>query len=301
MSLEHNHTMSSLSPPPDPDPPPAAPKLSQSISPILAAAVGGSGSQHDLSPSASSVEVGHTTTIPRISQARISQHAALGASIVPKTTLSTEGDGIEMDSLRHGGSSGGDSDGNTRSASSHRRRRSSLINDSAVYAHAGAGAPGSSNGWPRQSQNITPRIKISEERFDGIVPTDADASDVSSGLSDGHLQDDEETGLTKQQRNRRKGKRKGHVQLDQRIARERIISADEKKEADQNVVRRLAINGILIALWYLFSLSISLVSVENLFFLLFVLLPLFSKRLATAHSISLPIRSIINGCSTMGN
>ncbi|OAA68605.1 hypothetical protein SPI_00800 [Niveomyces insectorum RCEF 264] len=36
------------------------------------------------------------------------------------------------------------------------------------------------------------------------------------------------------------------------------ITADERKEADKAVLRRLLINGTLIGLWYLFSLSISL-------------------------------------------
>ncbi len=51
--------------------------------------------------------------------------------------------------------------------------------------------------------------------------------------------------------------------MDQRIAADRV-TAEEKKEADQNVLKRSLINGLLIGLWYLFSLSISIVSLRKL-------------------------------------
>ncbi len=79
-------------------------------------------------------------------------------------------------------------------------------------------------------------------------------------LSDDGLQDDEETGLTGKDKGRRKRKRRRNTLMDQRIAADLKITAEEKKEADQNVVKRSLINGLLIGLWYLFSLSISLVS-----------------------------------------
>ena len=79
-------------------------------------------------------------------------------------------------------------------------------------------------------------------------------------LSEDGLQDDEETGLTGKDKGRRKRKRRRNTLMDQRIAADLTITAEEKKEADQNVVKKSLINGLLIALWYLFSLSISLVS-----------------------------------------
>jgi solute carrier family 35 protein C2 len=82
-------------------------------------------------------------------------------------------------------------------------------------------------------------------------------------LSDDGLQDDEETGLTGKDKGRRRRKRRRNTLLDNRIAAELKITAEEKKEADQNVVKRSLINGLLIGLWYLFSLSISLVSVPS--------------------------------------
>lgn len=102
--------------------------------------------------------------------------------------------------------------------------------------------------------SLTDEPKISEE--------DREADDLlgrDDGLSDEDLHDDEETGLTSKDRRRKQKKRRRNTQLDNRIARDNI-TAEEKKEADQNVVRRLVVNICLILLWYLFSLSISLVS-----------------------------------------
>jgi hypothetical protein len=78
-------------------------------------------------------------------------------------------------------------------------------------------------------------------------------------FSDEDLHDDEETGLTTKERRRKQKKKRRNTLLDQRIARDNV-TAEEQKEADQTVVRKLAVNGTLIGLWYLFSLGISLVS-----------------------------------------
>jgi solute carrier family 35 protein C2 len=78
-------------------------------------------------------------------------------------------------------------------------------------------------------------------------------------LSEDDLQDDEETGLTGKDKSRRKKRRRRNTLLDQRIAGKVKITAEEKKEADQYVVKNILINGLLIGLWYLFSLSISIV------------------------------------------
>lgn len=84
-----------------------------------------------------------------------------------------------------------------------------------------------------------------------------------SSFSDDDLHDDEETGLTTKERARRQKRRRKNTQLGQRIAREKHLSPDEQKEADKNVARTLLINGLLILLWYLFSLSISLVRLSE--------------------------------------
>lgn len=88
-------------------------------------------------------------------------------------------------------------------------------------------------------------------------------SDDDSGVSDEDLHDDEEAGLTRKHRIRKRDKRKRNTQLDQRIVRGGggvggIISEDEKREADKHVMRTLLVNGSLIGLWYIFSLGISI-------------------------------------------
>lgn len=107
----------------------------------------------------------------------------------------------------------------------------------------------------------TDEPKISEESQstikdkNGVIRHPANNND----FSDEDLHDDEETGLTTKERRRKQKKRRRNTLLDQRIARDNV-TAEEKKEADQTVVRKLAVNGTLIGLWYLFSLGISLVS-----------------------------------------
>lgn len=88
-------------------------------------------------------------------------------------------------------------------------------------------------------------------------PKNQDDDDDDS-LSDEDLHDDEETGLTTKDKRRKQSKRRRNTRLDQRIARDHLTD-EERNQADQNVMRKLAVNAVLIALWYIFSLSISLV------------------------------------------
>ncbi|KAK1600550.1 triose-phosphate transporter [Colletotrichum navitas] len=129
----------------------------------------------------------------------------------------------------------------------HRRRRSSLMQNAGSSNHQKA---------PSRSQgNLSEEPKISEEDFGATPSASKDAENDS--FSDEDLHDDEEIGLTKKDKRRKKNKRSNNTRLDQRIVRGQI-SAEEKKEADQNVIRRSVINVVLILLWYFFSLSISL-------------------------------------------
>lgn len=104
--------------------------------------------------------------------------------------------------------------------------------------------------------------KISEEGSGSNAAWKPDCA-ADDSFSDEDLHDDEETGLTGKDKRRKRMKKKRHTRLDQRIVRERddgALTAEEKREADQHVFRRSVINVVLIGLWYLFSLSISLVS-----------------------------------------
>ncbi|OLN88733.1 putative transporter C22E12.01 [Colletotrichum chlorophyti] len=133
----------------------------------------------------------------------------------------------------------------------HRRRRSSLMQNAGSSNHSHHERSSS----VRNQGNLLEEPKISEEDM-GTTPSASKDMDDDS-FSDEDLHDDEETGLTKKDKRRRKQKRKHNTRLDQRIVRG-DITAEEKKEADQNVVRRSLVNVGLILLWYLFSLSISL-------------------------------------------
>lgn len=121
-----------------------------------------------------------------------------------------------------------------------------------------------------------------------------ETDDDDSGLSDEDLHDDEEAGLTRKQRDRKRDKRRRNTQFDQRIVRGGTISEEEKREADKNVMRNLVINGVLIGLWYLFSLGISIV--RNLGHPL----PLVSLQL-TPLTFRLVNYSTISGCSILKN
>lgn len=79
------------------------------------------------------------------------------------------------------------------------------------------------------------------------------------------VNDDEETGLTSAERAKRKQERKRRTRLDERVAGTASgaynISDSEEQTARSQVVKSLVINGVLIGMWYFFSISISVVSV----------------------------------------
>lgn len=133
---------------------------------------------------------------------------------------------------------------------SHRRRTSSLMSADGRSATRRSSRPRTRGG------NGPEEGKISEEGSESNVMWPGRGQDDS--MSDEDLHDDEETGLTGKDKRRKRQKKKRHTRLDQRIVREGI-SAEEKREADQSVFRRSLVNLTLIGLWYIFSLSISIV------------------------------------------
>lgn len=151
----------------------------------------------------------------------------------------------------------------------HRRRRSSVLSpQNASYAPVEfPAARGTSIQSPRSTtatgadESLPGEAKL-ERTSDESTSEDLELDD----LTDEGVQDDEETGLTGHDKGRRHRRKRRHTRLDQRIAGDGhaggkgVITAQEKKEADQNVVKKSLINGLLIAMWYVFSLSISLVS-----------------------------------------
>ena len=95
--------------------------------------------------------------------------------------------------------------------------------------------------------------------------------------SEDGLTDDEETGLTKNDKRKRKRRRRKDSLLEERIAVHGKATKEERIVADMSVLKKSLVNAILIGLWsvpfkcstriapdvvprYLFSLSISIVS-----------------------------------------
>ncbi|KAF0332457.1 putative transporter [Colletotrichum sp. SAR11_59] len=152
----------------------------------------------------------------------------------PVAPVADDSNDIEMEPLKENG---------------HRRRRSSLMQSAGSSNHHRTPSRG-------HSGNLLEEPKISEEDM-GSLPSASKDIDNDS-FSDEDLHDDEETGLTKKDKRRKKHKKRKNRRLDQRIAPGGGVTAEEKKEADQNVIRRSMVNIVLILLWYLFSLSISL-------------------------------------------
>lgn len=145
----------------------------------------------------------------------------------------------------------------------HRRRKSSLMNPVGGHLSAPSGRTSPHNAGPghrpRHSGSFSGQSATHE-----LSPTAGPAherDDWSQGsFSDDDLQDDEEMGLTAEDRARKQKQRRRATRLDQRIAREKNLPAQVQRDADNTVTRRILINAGLIMLWYIFSLSISLVS-----------------------------------------
>ena len=76
---------------------------------------------------------------------------------------------------------------------------------------------------------------------------------------DGHS-DDEETGLTKKERKKQKKWHRrptdAHAQTDHGLH----SSSEDGKVADRTLIRAMFVNSLLVGSWYVFSLSISMVS-----------------------------------------
>jgi solute carrier family 35 protein C2 len=87
------------------------------------------------------------------------------------------------------------------------------------------------------------------ERSESESPSDSTDFELDDMSGDG-LEDDEETGLTKGDRRRRRRRKRRNTLLDQRIVPTNTYTKEEKKMADQTLIRSMLINGVLIGLWY---------------------------------------------------
>ncbi|KAH8725523.1 triose-phosphate transporter family-domain-containing protein [Phaeosphaeriaceae sp. PMI808] len=141
-------------------------------------------------------------------------------------------------------------------AQNHARRRSSSL--------AGASIPpinkDAKKHRRRRSDHIAEEGEDEDEsgadRSDDESLSDSTDLELDDMSADG-LDDDEETGLTKRDRRRRRRRKRRNTLLDQRVVPTDTYTKEEKKLADQNLLQSMMINGVLIGLWYLFSISIS--------------------------------------------
>ncbi|ROT37409.1 solute carrier family 35 member C2 [Sodiomyces alkalinus F11] len=207
-------------------------------------------SHRDLGPTPTAPSTSATTTSSSLPP---SSHAIIWDASDPRIqSIGSPAEGandIEMEPMKGAG---------------HRRRRSSLMQS--VGSSYNSNSNNNSERVPRSRDRadsirapglgLPEEPKISEEQTDDMPRHSLDSVDYS--LSDEDLHDDEETGLNKKDKRHKRRKRRRNTLLDQRFVRGDEISAEEKKEADHNVVRSILVNTALIVLWYFFSLSISL-------------------------------------------
>ena len=139
------------------------------------------------------------------------------------------------------------------SQEAHRRRKAQLKADRL-----------SGKGWPdhHQPQNM--------DRYRALSPEDDQGSDISISASEDveldplnpnkPLSDDEEIGLPKPGQTKRKRRRRRDTNLGARIGEASPCPKNGQKTADQTLLRTLFVNSLLVTSWYIFSLSISIVS-----------------------------------------
>lgn len=143
-----------------------------------------------------------------------------------------------------------------RVADGHTRRRSSLMDGIA------AGRDKSRSNKKTQPRRQRGRhqggIDESDERKD--FSDDGQTSDFSSRSTSEDMElddissddglDGEETGLTKEDRQRRRRRKKRHTRINERIAGDGMAGKEWKNLAKQSVLKRSLINALLIGLWY---------------------------------------------------
>ena len=92
------------------------------------------------------------------------------------------------------------------------------------------------------------------------TPSTSEDVEMEHMPSDEALTDDEEAGLTRKDKRKRKRRKTINTKLDERVAGSLGASYSGWSLADRNVIKASLINALLIASWYLFSVSISVVS-----------------------------------------
>jgi solute carrier family 35, member C2 len=119
--------------------------------------------------------------------------------------------------------------------------------------------------YKRRATDSLSELKDSgSENESGTSMSDSEEHELGPIGSDADV--DEETGLTGKERQNYLQRKRRRDALDNRIGGGGgggEISKEEARQADRNVVRNMLFNAVLIGLWYLFSLSISIVSLSS--------------------------------------
>jgi solute carrier family 35 protein C2 len=168
----------------------------------------------------------------------------------------------------------------------HRRRSASIVHAAGGKHMASSKGTKSKHGYRQSSLSlgtngsIDPKSVIHEDSDPAPSSSDLEMNDMRS--DDDEMTDDEETGLTQAERKKRRRRKRRSTMLDERVAASSgghgnghgnvgDMKRTEEELAKANLVRMYGANAMLIALWYTFSISISvynkwMFSKENLDF-----------------------------------
>jgi solute carrier family 35 protein C2 len=92
--------------------------------------------------------------------------------------------------------------------------------------------------------------------------TSSDDFELDDIASDDGLEDDEETGLTSEDRQKRRRKKRRGTLLNERVVPGADTREEELRLANKSFWSAIVMNSILIGLWYLFSIAITVVSIS---------------------------------------
>lgn len=161
----------------------------------------------------------------------------------------------------------------------HRRRSASIVHAAGGKHMASSNSKKIKHGYRQSSLSLGTNGSVDPK---GVIHEDSDPAPSSSDLEmndmrsdEDEITDDEETGLTQAERRKRRRRKRRSTMLDERVAGGNGNLGDLKRTEEElakaNLVRMYGVNAILIALWYTFSIAISvynkwMFSKENLDF-----------------------------------
>ncbi|KAF4547434.1 Triose-phosphate transporter-like protein 2 [Elsinoe fawcettii] len=148
-----------------------------------------------------------------------------------------------------------------QSTKGHARRRSASVLNTSIIAEDRLRSNSTASGLHHSPQ--IPEVEDSREPRTGQSGSAGSSRESSSDwemqdiYSDDGLEDDEETGLTDADKRKRRKRKRRNTLIDERVAHDHVTETDEKRIAYQTLVKESAINALLIAMWYSFSIGIS--------------------------------------------